>query len=373
MGYSDPILVVLVAFGSIVAVRIARGLALEKSLLDIPNGRSSHMVPVPRLGGAAFMPVVLLAVGLMGPRAGLPGGMVAALLGGATALFVISLADDFFTLSASVRFAVQFVAAGGFVGTVLSAWPADTVSGFGFWVSISDSGFGVPWSRGPVVSWSHGPLVLLTLLTLWLVGTINIFNFMDGIDGIAGLQAVVAGSAWCVFGTLFSAPFVAFLGACTAAGATGFLTLNWPPAKIFMGDAGSTVLGFLFAAAPLVFVIETKRAVALDRAVIAAALVLWPFLVDGTFTIFRRLWNRENILKAHRSHLYQRLVIAGKSHVQVTLVYGALAGSGGMLAWGVLRSTEYGLLLAAVVVALSFLALWRWTVVSEMRAKRRSV
>lgn len=101
-----------------------------------------------------------------------------------------------------------------------------------------------------------------------------------------------------------------------------------------MGDAGSTVLGYILATLPLVAVVESRwavrsllrqdfggqaaRGVSLDVLLVAATLVLWPFLVDGAFTILRRLKNRENILKAHRSHLYQRLVIAGKSHLHVT-------------------------------------------------------
>ena len=86
---------------SAVAVRFARRVALKKALLDVPNERSSHKQPVPRLGGAAFMSVVLLAVGLLAPRTELPGLVIAAFLGGAIALFAVSLADDFLTLSTS--------------------------------------------------------------------------------------------------------------------------------------------------------------------------------------------------------------------------------------------------------------------------------
>ncbi len=133
----------------------------------------------------------------------------------------------------------------------------------------------------------------------------------------------MAGLAWAVWGHWLGAPFVSALGLLSAAAAVGFLTLNWPPARIFMGDAGSTVLGFLLAAAPLLAAVEGQ--LAFDHLLIAAALALWPFLVDGTFTLFRRLGRGENILQAHRSHLYQRLVIAGQTHRRVTLVYGALA------------------------------------------------
>ena len=151
----------------------------------------------------------------------------------------------------------------------------------------------------------------------------------------------------------------------------GFLTLNWPPAKIFMGDAGSTVLGFSFAVLPLLVWVEKKPAVGLFALLSVALLVVWPFLADGTFTIFRRLRKRENIFKAHRSHLYQRLVIAGKSHLLVTVVYGVLAVIGSVLGWVVIRGFAWAMPLSVFVVLVLFGCLWRWTVDSEKRAAAR--
>jgi UDP-N-acetylmuramyl pentapeptide phosphotransferase/UDP-N-acetylglucosamine-1-phosphate transferase len=368
--------VAVVCLVSAVAVRFARRVALKKALLDHPNERSSHKQPVPRLGGAAFMPVVLLAVGVLAPRAGVPTAVLVAFLGGAIALFAVSLADDFITLSTGVRFAVQFAAAGALLWAVVHASSIDTYNVVGALFSPAPP-LSVPPSSDPsplslslspssVSSSSRVlPALSLFLLTLWLVGTVNIYNFMDGIDGIAGVQAVLAGVAWAIFGFLFHAPFVASVGALVAAGALGFLTLNWPPAKIFMGDAGSTVLGYIFAAMPLLLVGEGRQSVSFPGALIAAVLVVWPFLCDGAFTILRRLKNRENILKAHRSHLYQRLVIAGKRHQQVTLVYGALAAGGAVLAWRVLVGSPGAVLMALIGVSVLFLALWVWTVRTE--------
>jgi len=348
---------------SAVAVRVARRVALQKALLDHPNERSSHKQPVPRLGGAAFMPVVLVSLGLLVPRVGVPASVLIALFGGAIALFAVSLADDFLTLSTVVRFAVQFAAAGVLLWAAVHASSIDTYNVVGALVSQSPA---ISISPSSASSFSRVlPSLSLFLLALWLVGTVNIYNFMGGIDGIAGLQAVVAGVAWAFFGTTLAAPFVALVGALAAAGALGFLTLNWPPAKIFMGDAGSTVLGFLFAALPLVAAIEAKGAFAFDHLIVVAALLLWPFLLDGTFTILRRLNNGENILKAHRSHLYQRLVITGRSHVLVTCVYGGLALVGAVLAWGVVAKMPFAVPLALLVVGTLFFALWRWVEQSE--------
>ena len=162
--------------------------------------------------------------------------------------------------------------------------------------------------------------------TICVVGILNIYNFMDGIDGIAGVQAVVAGVAWTCIAYSLSLSATAVLGGAVTAGAAGFLLLNWPPARIFMGDAGSTVLGYMIGILPFFAWVEQKDTLSLGTATFCGALVMWPFLADGASTILRRMRRRENVFTAHRSHLYQRLVIAGRSHQAVTLTYGALAG-----------------------------------------------
>ena len=333
-----PATAAAVAIGSAVAVRAARHIALKRALLDIPNERSSHRVPVPRLGGAAFTPVVLLALAFFWRSSALPSAVIAAVLLGALALYAISLIDDFRPLPSGVRFGVQLGAAAAVVWTT---------------------------ARHPGVEL---PLAAMVCLTVAIVGVLNIYNFMDGIDGIAGLQAIAAGAAWCAIGVTLGVPVVAGLGACLAAAALGFLTLNWPPARIFMGDAGSTVLGYLFAVAPLLLLLEAPRGLEPVAAFAAAAFALWPFLADGTFTILRRLRKRENIFKAHRSHLYQRLVIAGKSHRDVTLLYGGFAALGGGLSYAVATGVPGAPAIGGMIVALLFCGLWRWTVRCEHRA-----
>lgn len=340
MSDSAYILVSLVVFAlSVILVRAARTVALRKALLDMPNERSSHKIPVPRLGGAAFIPIVLIGLVALWWAGPLPLALKSAFLAGAIGLFAISLVDDFCTLSTTYRFIVQFAAAGAVVAATLTAQPLGEdrmVEAF-----------------------------IASILIIGVVGLLNIYNFMDGIDGLAGVQAVVAGLAWWYFGRSLGATASAALGILIAAGAMGFLTLNWPPAKIFMGDAGSTVLGFSFAVLPLLVWVEKKPAVGFFALLSVAMLVVWPFLADGTFTILRRLKNRENIFRAHRSHLYQRLVIAGKSHRLVTVVYGVLAVIGAGLGWGVVSGLPYAIIVAVGVVAGLFIALWQWTVVTE--------
>lgn len=324
-----------------VAVRVVRAVALRKALLDTPNERSSHRVPVPRLGGAAFMPVILVALMFTEPEGGAAQAAYRGALACAWILYLLSLADDFLNLAALIRLSVQVAATAVFL-TVVAA------------IERNSPASGILTDIGPMAP-------SFWLLVAWIVGVLNIYNFMDGIDGIAGVQALTAGLAWGVLGQSHLAPAAAAIGILAMAGAAGFLVHNWPPAKIFMGDAGSTVLGFTFAVLPLVASLDAASHLPLPDAMVAGALLLWPFLADGIFTMARRLRKRENILTAHRSHLYQRLVIAGKSHRQVTLTYGALAASGAPLAGLVAAQWCWAIPLSVTVVGALFLLLWRWT------------
>ena len=336
------VLGVVVAVASGLAVGLARIFALKRALLDLPNARSSHRVPVPRLGGAAFVPVMLLTLGsvlTVWPSATLPAWCPGAVLLGSIGLYGISLLDDVRSLPSGVRFGVQFLCAAAAVGACM---------------------------RLPGVS-----LGVFTggLLVIAVVGALNIFNFMDGIDGIAGVQAVAGGLAWWAIAAASGAHAVAAAAVCVVGAAIGFLAHNWPPAKIFMGDAGSTVLGFILSLLPLLLVVETNGRVGLPWALLAGALVLWPFLADGTFTILRRLRKRENIFQAHRSHLYQRLVIAGRPHRQVTLVYAAFAAVGGGLGWCVATGRLVSAAGAIPTMFVLSLALWGWTIRTEAKAR----
>jgi len=276
-----------------------------------------------------------------------------AAVAGAAALYAVSLVDDLRPLSTWVRFGIQFAVAGLILGSALGQLRP----------------LAIGWA-GTLSGWLQPGAVGYWLLALWFVGLINVYNFMDGIDGIAGLQAVVAGVAWAVIGTVQGLPLVQLVGAVVAAAALGFLTLNWHPAKIFMGDAGSTVLGFFFATLPFLATAEAGGRLDFVRSLTIGAILVWPFLADGIFTFLRRLKNRENVLQAHRSHLYQRLVIAGHSHTRVTVTYGCLAVLGALLVLPLIKSSSQGsspVPAALGVLAAAFLGLWRWTVRSEAR------
>jgi UDP-N-acetylmuramyl pentapeptide phosphotransferase/UDP-N-acetylglucosamine-1-phosphate transferase len=200
----------------------------------------------------------------------------------------------------------------------------------------------------------------------WIVGLTNAYNFMDGIDGIAGGQAVVAGLGWAYLGAAVDAPAIEAVAWAVALSSAAFLAHNWSPARIFLGDVGSGFLGYTFAALPFL----ARVAPAADgpglRIPVAAALVVWPFVADAGYTFGRRLLRGENVFSAHRSHLYQRLVIAGWSHAAVTSAYIAMAAIGCGLAIGWVRgSTGVDTAIAAGIPVLFAL------VIFSVRARER--
>jgi UDP-N-acetylmuramyl pentapeptide phosphotransferase/UDP-N-acetylglucosamine-1-phosphate transferase len=196
------------------------------------------------------------------------------------------------------------------------------------------------------------------LLTwLWLVGVTNLFNFLDGIDGYAGWQAVVgcAGAAGMGLGPAMSAAAAAAGGA-----AAGFLWQNWHPARIFLGDVGSTALGFFLAACPLAAPPERRA-----EAVFAMAMLLWFFLSDGAYTLVKRLARGERIWTPHRNHLYQQLARRLGRHDAVVKRVGAAGTLLGAAAVGAYHLRDPRLEWAVMAVAAAAFAVYRHTVESS--------
>lgn len=276
---------VVAAAGTALVLRAA----LAGGILDVPNHRSSHTTPTPRGGGVAIVAVVITGEILLAVLGWLsPSRAIALVLSGA-AVAAIGAWDDLRTVSPGARLAVHLAAAAAALAILT---PEKVLPGHAAW--------GLP-------EWL---LTLACLLAIvWLT---NLYNFMDGIDGIAGTQAVVAGSA-AALTFAASQPALALVACIVAGAAAGFLILNWPPARIFMGDVGSGFLGMTFG----VLIAASSP----PRTLIPLA-ALAPFIIDATVTLVVRSVRREQITAAHRSHLYQRLVQRGWSHRRVTVVYG---------------------------------------------------
>lgn len=272
-----------------------RRYALARSLVDIPNARSSHSVPTPRGGGVAIVLSFLCAVAALTITGRAEPGGSWAILGAGALVAVVGFVDDHRHLAARWRLLAHFVAAA--------------------WV--------LAWLGGaPRLDWFGATVDLgwfgATIAAVYLVWLLNLYNFMDGIDGIASVEAisVCAGGAvlyWFVGrADLMAEPLL------LAAAAVGFLFWNFPPAKIFMGDAGSGFLGIVLG-------ILSLQAAWVSPALLWSWLILLGvFVVDATWTLLRRLIRGERVYEAHRSHAYQRASRRWGGHLPVTLTVAAI-------------------------------------------------
>ncbi len=286
--------VVLLLFSSFVAALVltglVRGYALRRAILDVPNERSSHTAPTPRGGGLSIAVVVFAVVALLGWWGLVSSRVAAALIGGGIAVSAVGWVDDHRPVSPAWRAVVQFIAAG---------WAVSVLGGFPG-VMVNGSAVSLGWA---------GSLAAVVGI-VWLT---NLYNFMDGIDGLAGSEAVTVGGGGALLLWWSGAPGLALTAAVLAAAAAGFLVWNWPPARIFMGDVASGLIGFCFA----VLAIAGERAGAVP--LLTWVILLGVFIGDASFTLARRVAGGERWYTAHRTHAYQRAVQSGFSHRGVTL------------------------------------------------------
>lgn len=315
--------------GSLIGVRLIRRWAVQHQVYDLPTPGALPSKPTPRGGGLAILVIVLLLFMPIGISFGEPGQVVRYALGGVI-IGLIGFADDLQSLPPLPRLVAQVIAAAIFL-------PSTPLTVIGLPLLDLPLSVGVGWVLG----------------LLWLVGLSNTYHFMDGIDGLAGGLAVIAGLFWAFIGYHEQDSLIALLGSLIAFTSAGFLAYNLPPASIFMGDAGSTFLGYSLAALPLIAVSRGGS----PRLIISGLLVVGLFVFDAALTFMRRVLKGENVLQPHRSHLYQRLVDLGEPPPRVTVLYLTLSvcfGLAGLIYW------LYAAWLALVVFIGLCLLLFAW-------------
>jgi len=272
--------------------------------LDVPNERSLHERPLPRSGGLAIMAGIFAGLALM--------EFPLALVIPAAALVAVSHLDDLRGLPIAARLGAHFAAAAAFA-----------------------------WFALPALPW-----LLLAAIVIGIVWVTNLFNFMDGSDGLAGGMSVLGfgflgAGAW-----LGGDELLAIVCAIVAAASAAFLLFNFPPARIFMGDAGSVPLGFLAVALSLAGWRDG------DWPFWFPAVVFSPFIVDATVTLLKRMLRGEHFWHAHRSHYYQRLVQLGWGHRRTALVeYALMLACGGLALWALDRPPYLQLAAAVALIA----------------------
>jgi UDP-N-acetylmuramyl pentapeptide phosphotransferase/UDP-N-acetylglucosamine-1-phosphate transferase len=258
---------------------------------------------------------------------------------------VTAFLDDRWNVAVRWRMLVQTLVA---IVLATSAFRLDALTLPGLEVSLA------PWF-GVVVS---------VVLIVWMT---NLYNFMDGMDGFAGGMAVIGFATFALLGMRADNDLYFGLNLVIAAAALGFLFFNFPPARIFMGDTGSTTLGFLAAAMMLwaehdgIFPIWI------------GVLVFSPFIVDATITLIRRAVRREKIWRAHKTHYYQRLVQAGWGHRKTVLAEYALMAACALTALLVLHLAPHGQWVVLATWGLAYLVLAMFTKRLEISSSRRKV
>lgn len=272
-----------------------RRYALARSVIDVPNARSSHTVPTPRGGGVAIVVTFLLAiVGVMLSGVG-ESRTLMALGGGGALIAIIGFMDDHGHIPARWRLLGHFIAA-----TWMLVWMGGLppLTFFGWQVDLG-------WLGG----------VLAAVYLVWLL---NLYNFMDGIDGIASIEAITVCLGAASLYSLAGLGGHAVLPLLLAAAVAGFLFWNFPPAKIFMGDAGSGFLGIVLGGLSL------QAAWLAPELLWCWLILLGVFIVDATYTLVRRLLRGDKVYEAHRSHGYQFASRQFGRHLPVTLAVAAL-------------------------------------------------
>ncbi len=294
----------LIAFVAALAVSFLttpfiKKLAIRIGAIDVPkDDRRVHDKPIPRLGGLAiyisFMAVVIALVPFSTKLFGI--------LAGATLIVMLGVVDDIKPLPSKLKLLVQIAAA----------------------VILVACGVRVEWVTNPFDS-VDGMIYLAAfsypITIFWVVGVTNTLNLIDGLDGLAAGIASIASLSLLAVSVMNGHPAVVIFTAALAGAAIGFLPYNFNPAKIFMGDTGSTFLGFVLAAISIEGAIKGATTLAIAIPILALGLPIF----DTTFAIIRRAVNGKPIMEADKGHLHHRLLALGLSQKQVVFTLYAVS------------------------------------------------
>lgn len=275
---------------------LVRRAALRAGFLAVPGRRSVHRRPVPYLGGlamcAGFVAALLVGLGARHELARVVGL-------GAVATALLGAVDDRFDLRPGIKLAGMAAIAS------LTAW----------------AGVRIEWATNPLGGLLYlPPWASVPLSAFWIVALMNVMNLVDGLDGLAAGLAGIAAVTLLLTALQHPQPSVAGIGALMSAAvlgaAVGFLPYNFNPARIFMGDAGSLMLGYALAVTSIEGTLKSATALALAVPILALGLPI----ADTALAIARRLRAGRPIAQADRGHLHHRLLDLGLSHREAVIV-----------------------------------------------------
>lgn len=333
----------LILFG--VSLAIARAIMQRAKIMDTPNQRSSHVQPTATSGGLAIVITFFLGMGILyfvGDETMIKTRFFLGFTLSSLLIAGMSLYDDVTAKPFLIRLATQVI------GILV-------VMGFGIIIHSIEH---------PLFQFPFMAVAGYFFTFFWILGLTNAYNFMDGLNGMAGGNAVVAAFFLGIISYGQGSNFTYMVCYALIAGTAGFLIFNFPRGRLFMGDVGSTFLGFSFATLAIIASLYDNA----HTSLLVVPLLLSHFIFDTFFTFVRRYLNRENVFQAHRTHLYQLFNRLGYSHTCVTLFYCALGAIQGLGAfWMVHISGTKRLLVFLPILACH--GLYAMTIILQARKK----
>ena len=280
---------------ALISTPVVKSLAFRVGAVDVPkDGRRMHDHPIPRMGGLAIFFGFILSVLLFLPLTLQLRGMLI----GAVIIVILGIFDDIYALPAKLKFVIQIGAA------LVAVWAGNRIYGLSNINIFSSDPY---WELG----WLSYPISIF-----WIVGITNAVNLIDGLDGLACGVSTISSMTLLVIALLVSEPDVAVLMAALAGACIGFLPYNLNPAKIFMGDTGSTFLGFILAVVSIQGLFKFYTIISFA----APFLILGLPIFDTSFAILRRLAKGQSPMTPDRGHIHHRLIDMGFSQKQAVAV-----------------------------------------------------
>lgn len=278
---------------SFILTPLARKLAFKVGALDIPKDeRKIHKKPMPYFGGLAIYVSIMACMFVYMPHS----ETNISIMVGATIIVLAGIVDDMYGMPAKIKLILQIIAA----------------------VVAINGGVKIHFITNPL---SSTGMILLRDLTIpitlfWIVGITNTINLIDGLDGLASGVASIAATTLLFTAAIKGYDFIVMQCAIIVGASLGFLPFNFNPAKIFMGDTGSLLLGYMLAVTAILGMVKSVAAVALVVPVFALGLPIF----DTTFAIVRRFINKKPIMEADKDHLHHKLMKKGLNQRQTVLI-----------------------------------------------------
>jgi len=317
---------------SFAATPAVKWFAHRAGAIDIPkDSRRVHKSPIPRLGGLAIFIGFILSVVFTAEI----DEQIRGVLIGSVVIVILGVIDDIFTLRAYIKFLVQIGAA------IIAVY-------HGVVIEIFSNPFALDGTGAQFVSLGY---FAIPITIIWIVGITNSVNLIDGLDGLAVGVSTISAAVMLVIALVVSYPNVAIIMAALAGACIGFLPYNFNPAKIFMGDTGSLLLGYLLATVSIIGLFKFYAVISFA----APLLVLALPLIDTSFAFFRRLFKGQNPMSPDRGHFHHRLIDMGLSQKQAVIILYVVSGFLGLIAVVITTGDQmrWLILLTAVIIAIA--------------------